>query len=132
MVAKILVRLVLVALAGASVVTAVAVTGRIAEEPGRAPEMPAGPAGDPLARELARCKRLRLAQADDAACRAVWAKNQDRFFGSGRNAEEQSSSIRPETSVRSAPPLADEPSSSLSPPGPDGRPSRPAYHGAVD
>ncbi|MFL9827402.1 putative entry exclusion protein TrbK-alt [Rhodoplanes serenus] len=128
MTAKTLVRVVVVALAGASVVTAVAVTGRMAEEPGRAPEMPAGPAGDPLARELARCKRLRLAEADDAACRAVWAKNQDRFFGSSRSTEVPTGSVRPETSVRSPGSPGDEPS----PLAPNAEPRRPASHGAVD
>lgn len=127
MVAKTLVRLVLVALAGASVVAAVAVTGRMVEDPARPTETPAGAVGDPLARELARCKRLRLAEADDAACRAVWAKNQDRFFGSGRNAEEQSSSIRPDRSVRSPGSPGDEPS----PLAPNAEPRRPASHGAA-
>lgn len=128
MVAKTLVRLVLVALVGATALAMVAVTGRLAEEPARAPEMPAGSAGDPLARELARCKRLRLAQADDAACRAVWAKNQDRFFGSSRSTDEPVASVRPETSVRSAGSLDDEPS----PPRSDAGPSRPASQGAAD
>ena len=128
MVAKTLVRLVLAALAGATVVAVVAVTGRMAEDTARPPEMPAGLAGDPLARELARCKRLRLAQADDAACRAVWAKNQDRFFGSGRSPDAPTGSVRPETSVQSPRATGDEPS----PPPPDAEPSRPANHGAAD
>ncbi len=128
MVAKTLVRLVLVALAGASVVAAVAVTGRMVEDPARPTETPAGPAGDPLARELARCKRLRLAEADDAACRAVWAKNQDRFFGSSRSTDAPTVSVRPETSVRSAGSPDDEPS----PPAPDAGPSRSASQGAAD
>jgi conjugative transfer region protein TrbK len=128
MTAKTLVRLVLVVLAGATVVTAVAVTGRMAEEPARAPEMPAGLAGDPLARELARCKRLRLAEADDAACRAVWAKHQDRFFGSSRSPDAPTGSVRPETSVRSPRATGDEPSPSA----PDAGPSRPSSQGAAD
>lgn len=128
MTAKTLVRVVLVALAGASVVAAVAVTGRMAEDPVRPDVSPVGSAGDPLARELARCKRLRLAEADDAACRAVWAKNQDRFFGSGRNPDAPTGSVRPATSVRSAGSPDDEPS----PPPSDAGPSRPASHGAAD
>ncbi|MBK5958422.1 hypothetical protein CCR97_09400 [Rhodoplanes elegans] len=128
MVAKTLVRLVLVALAGASVVAAVAVTSRMAEDPARAPEVPAGPAGDPLARELARCKRLRLAEADDAACRAVWTKNQDRFFGAGRSTEAPTGSLRPETSVQSPGSPDDEPAPSPSNAGP----SRPTSQRAAD
>ncbi|MFL9827398.1 putative entry exclusion protein TrbK-alt [Rhodoplanes sp. SY1] len=128
MVAKTLVRVVLVVLAGASVVTAVAVTGRMAEDPAHPTETPAGPAGDPLARELARCKRLRLAEADDAACRAVWAKSQDRFFGSSRSTEAPTGSVPPETSVRSPRASGDEPS----PPPSDAGPSRPASQGAID
>ncbi|MFL9827298.1 putative entry exclusion protein TrbK-alt [Rhodoplanes sp. SY1] len=128
MTAKTLVRVVLVALAGASVVAAVAVTGRMAEEPAHPTETPAGPAGDPLARELARCKRLRLAQADDAACRAVWAKNQDRFFGSSRDTDKPTGSVRTETSVRSAGSPGDESAPSPS----DAGPSRPTSQGAAD
>jgi conjugative transfer region protein TrbK len=128
MTAKTLVRLVLVALAGATVVTAVAVTGRMAEDPARPTETPAGAVGDPLARELARCKRLRLAEADDAACRAVWAKNQDRFFGSSRSTEAPTGSVRPETSVRSPGSPGDEPS----PLAPNAEPRRPTSEGAAD
>lgn len=124
MVARALVRIVLVVLAGASVVTAVAVTGRMAEDPGRPTQMPA----NPLARELARCKRLRLAEADDAACRAVWAKNQDRFFGSSRSTEAPTGSVAPGTSVRSPGATEGEPS----PLAPDAGPSRPASQGAAD
>jgi conjugative transfer region protein TrbK len=37
---------------------------------------------DPLARELARCRAIGLAAGDDADCKAAWAENRRRFFGS--------------------------------------------------
>jgi conjugative transfer region protein TrbK len=38
---------------------------------------------DPLAVELARCKALGTDAANDAACKAAWAKSRQRFFASG-------------------------------------------------
>ncbi len=35
---------------------------------------------DPLAAELARCKALGAEAADDTHCKAVWAKNRERFL----------------------------------------------------
>lgn len=37
---------------------------------------------DPLSRELARCRAISLAAANDADCKAAWAENRRRFFGS--------------------------------------------------
>jgi len=37
---------------------------------------------DPLGRELARCRAMGLTAADDADCKATWAENRRRFFGS--------------------------------------------------
>jgi conjugative transfer region protein TrbK len=37
---------------------------------------------DPLGRELARCRVIGLAATDDADCKAAWAENRRRFFGS--------------------------------------------------
>ena len=38
---------------------------------------------DPLAVELARCKALGTEVTNDAACKAAWEKNRERFFASG-------------------------------------------------
>ena len=48
------------------------------------PSLPPAPSlsADPLARELARCRAIGLAAADDADCKAAWAENRRRFFGS--------------------------------------------------
>lgn len=49
-----------------------------------APSAPPAPSlsSDPLTRELARCRAIGLAAADDADCKAAWAENRRRFFGS--------------------------------------------------
>jgi conjugative transfer region protein TrbK len=36
--------------------------------------------GDPLARELVRCRAIGMAANDHAACEAAWAENRRRFF----------------------------------------------------
>ena len=48
------------------------------------PSLPPSPSlsADPLGRELARCRAIGLAAADDADCKAAWAENRRRFFGS--------------------------------------------------
>lgn len=48
------------------------------------PSAPPAPSlsADPLGRELARCQAIGLAAADDANCKAAWAENRRRFFGS--------------------------------------------------
>ena len=48
------------------------------------PSAPPAPSlsADPLARELARCRAIGLAAADDFKCKAAWAENRRRFFGS--------------------------------------------------
>jgi conjugative transfer region protein TrbK len=48
------------------------------------PSAPPAPSlsADPLGRELARCRAIGLAAADDANCKAAWAENRRRFFGS--------------------------------------------------
>ena len=48
------------------------------------PSAPPAPSlsSDPLARELARCRAIGLAAADDLGCKATWAENRRRFFGS--------------------------------------------------
>jgi conjugative transfer region protein TrbK len=48
------------------------------------PLLPPAPSlsSDPLARELARCRTIGLAAADDLGCEAAWAENRRRFFGS--------------------------------------------------
>jgi conjugative transfer region protein TrbK len=48
------------------------------------PSAPPAPSlsADPLGRELARCRAIGLAAADDADCKAAWAENRRRFFGS--------------------------------------------------
>jgi conjugative transfer region protein TrbK len=55
----------------------------------REPEMPAPilrilpERQDALAAELARCRALGLAAADDAACQAAFARARERFLGTG-------------------------------------------------
>jgi conjugative transfer region protein TrbK len=44
---------------------------------------PTGESGDPLTAELARCKALGAEAANDAACKAAWAKSRERFFTPG-------------------------------------------------
>jgi conjugative transfer region protein TrbK len=48
------------------------------------PSLPPAPSlsADPLARELTRCRAIGLAAADDVGCKAAWAENSRRFFGS--------------------------------------------------
>jgi conjugative transfer region protein TrbK len=48
------------------------------------PSLPPAPSlsADPLARELARCRAIGLAAADDFKCMAAWAENRRWFFGS--------------------------------------------------
>jgi conjugative transfer region protein TrbK len=48
------------------------------------PSLPPAPSlsADPLGRELARCRAIGLAAADDPDCKAAWAENRRRFFGS--------------------------------------------------
>ena len=48
------------------------------------PSAPPAPSlsADPVARELARCRAIGLAAADDANCKAAWAENRHRFFRS--------------------------------------------------
>ena len=48
------------------------------------PSAPPAPSlsSDPLARELTRCRGIGLAAADDLGCKAAWAENRRRFFGS--------------------------------------------------
>jgi conjugative transfer region protein TrbK len=57
---------------------------RVHRGEGFTPSMPPAPSlsSDPLARELARCRAIGLAAADDANCKAAWAENRRRFFGS--------------------------------------------------
>ncbi|MGK9166684.1 putative entry exclusion protein TrbK-alt [Inquilinus limosus] len=38
---------------------------------------------DDVSAELARCRSLDLAAADDPGCRAAWAKVRERFLGTG-------------------------------------------------
>jgi conjugative transfer region protein TrbK len=40
------------------------------------------PSASPLGQELARCRAIGLAAVDDANCKAAWAENRRRFFGS--------------------------------------------------
>jgi conjugative transfer region protein TrbK len=49
-----------------------------------APTLPQAPSlsSDPLARELARCRAIGLTATDDHDCKAAWAENRRRFFGS--------------------------------------------------
>jgi len=48
------------------------------------PSLPPAPSlsSDPLAPELARCRVMGLTAADDFKCKAAWAENRRRFFGS--------------------------------------------------
>jgi conjugative transfer region protein TrbK len=48
------------------------------------PSAPPAPSlsSDPLARELTRCRAIGLVAADDVVCKAAWAENRRRFFGS--------------------------------------------------
>ena len=52
-----------------------------------APTLPPSPSlsSDPFARELARCRAIGLTAADDADCKAAWAENRRRFFGSSES-----------------------------------------------
>lgn len=71
----------LTALAAALLATAIALH--------REPEMPAPllrilpERQDALAAELARCRMLGFAAADDAGCQAAFAKARERFLGTG-------------------------------------------------
>jgi conjugative transfer region protein TrbK len=49
-----------------------------------APTLPPAPSlsSDHLGKELARCRAVGLAAVDDANCKAAWAENRRRFFGS--------------------------------------------------
>ena len=38
---------------------------------------------DNVSSELTRCRSLGLAAADDAGCRATWARTRERFLGTG-------------------------------------------------
>jgi conjugative transfer region protein TrbK len=57
---------------------------RVHRGEGYTPSAPPAPSlsADPLGRELARCRAIGLAAADDADCKAAWAENRRRFFGS--------------------------------------------------
>jgi len=44
---------------------------------------------DPMAAELARCNALGSKAANDAACQAVWTKNRQHFFATGRPQQER-------------------------------------------
>jgi conjugative transfer region protein TrbK len=57
---------------------------RVHRGDGFIPSSPPAPSlsADPLGRELARCRAIGLAAADDADCKAAWAENRRRFFGS--------------------------------------------------
>ena len=57
---------------------------RVHRGEGFTPSAPPAPSlsADPLGRELARCRAIGLAAADDADCEAAWAENRRRFFGS--------------------------------------------------
>jgi conjugative transfer region protein TrbK len=57
---------------------------RVHRGEGFTPSAPPAPSlsSDPLARELARCRGMGLTVADDADCKAAWAENRRRFFGS--------------------------------------------------
>ena len=70
----------LVALAVALVLAAI----RVHRGESFSPSAPPAPSlsADPLVRELARCRAIGLAAADDFKCKAAWAENRRRFFGS--------------------------------------------------
>jgi conjugative transfer region protein TrbK len=55
---------------------------RVHRGEGITPSAPPAPSlsVDPLARELAHCRAIGLAAADDADCKAAWAENRRRFF----------------------------------------------------
>ena len=57
---------------------------RIHRGEGFTPSAPPAPflSSDPLTRELERCRAIGLAAANDADCKAAWAENRRRFFGS--------------------------------------------------
>src|SRR5262245_57826890 len=59
-------------------------TIRVHRGEGFTPSPPPAPSlsSDPLARELARCGVIGLTAADDSDCKAAWAENRRRFFGS--------------------------------------------------
>ena len=52
------------------------------------------PGGEPERSELARCRDLGMAAADDAACKEAWAANRRRFLGTRE--PEQSATPKPE------------------------------------
>jgi conjugative transfer region protein TrbK len=70
----------LVAIVGALALAAI----RVHRGESFSPSAPPAPSlsADPLARELARCRAIGLAAADDFKCKAAWAENRRRFFGS--------------------------------------------------
>jgi len=57
---------------------------RIHRGEGFTPSAPLPPSlsSDPLTRHLAHCRAIGLAALDDANCKAAWAENRRRFFGS--------------------------------------------------
>ena len=70
----------LVAIVGALALAAI----RVHRGESFSPSAPPAPSlsADPLVRELARCRAIGLAAADDLGCKAAWAENRRRFFGS--------------------------------------------------
>ena len=70
----------LIAVGGALVLAAI----RVHRGESFTPSLPPAPSlsSDPLARELTRCRGIGLAAADDLGCKAAWAENRRRFFGS--------------------------------------------------
>lgn len=76
-------RIVVVLGAGALIALAAAwAAGLDADEGYRPPVTSAHKPADPLRSELLRCNELGQPALDNPACRAAWAENRRRFFGS--------------------------------------------------
>ncbi len=87
-----------VALAGALLATAVALNNRRYSIPSAANGDPSPNAGalDP---ELARCRALGAEAGQDAACKAAWTANRERFLGSTKLYQDRVTDGLPTTAV---------------------------------
>jgi conjugative transfer region protein TrbK len=86
-----LTRTIAVAILASSLVTIVVLATRYAPSSARV----SNDKGDPGAVEHKRCKELGLDATSDDACRALWAKDHDQFFGLSRPRQPKQSAPSP-------------------------------------
>jgi conjugative transfer region protein TrbK len=79
-----LTRTIAVSILASSLVVIVVLATRYTPSSARVSNDKGDAAVDPSAVEHKRCKELGLDAAGDEACRALWAKDHDQFFGSSR------------------------------------------------